>query len=181
MSQNISKTAIALNSGIYFDFAMPVSSIYEVSILDIARGLANTCRFGGQCERFYSVAEHSVLASRIAPDGFEFEALMHDAGEALLGDVPKPLKQILPDYMALERQVDASLACHFHFAYPKSDAVKELDYAMLAAEQIQVMGNGDKWAHTHGTIAADVKIEFWPPEFAYFKFMRRYKELAGKS
>lgn len=178
MSQNINRSTIALSSGAYFDFSCPNLSTDNLSIQDIARGLANTCRFGGQCNGFYSVAEHSVLVSRIAPIGFEYEALMHDAGEAVLGDIPKPLKQLLPDYMALERQVDASLAASFDFQYPKSSEVKKLDYMMLAAEQIQVMGNSDIWALTHGVAPANVKVEFWSPEVAYREFMRRYEEVA---
>src|ERR1700734_2059257 len=82
--------SIMLHSGAWFDFAAPHSSRFTIE--DIAHGLANICRYSGQCNRFYSVAEHSVLVSEIAV-GFELEALMHDAAEAFLGDITRPLKQ----------------------------------------------------------------------------------------
>ena len=64
---------------------------------DIARALANQCRFGGHTRVFYSVAQHCVIVSRVVEErGGDvedvFAALMHDAGEAYLGDMPHPLK-----------------------------------------------------------------------------------------
>src|ERR687897_2976407 len=64
---------------------------------DIARALANQCRFGGHCRTFYSVAQHSVIVSELVEQrGGDAEgavgALMHDATEAYLGDMPHPLK-----------------------------------------------------------------------------------------
>src|SRR5919204_3331113 len=64
---------------------------------DIARALANQCRFGGHCRVFYSVAQHSVIVSGVVEErGGDTEAvlagLMHDAAEAYLGDMPHPLK-----------------------------------------------------------------------------------------
>src|SRR4051812_12365507 len=73
--------SIMLQSGAWFDFAAPQSSPFTIE--DIAHGLANICRYSGQCSRFYSVAEHSLLVSDVAV-GFELEALMHDAAEAFL-------------------------------------------------------------------------------------------------
>ena len=68
---------------------------------DIARALANQCRFGGHCRVFYSVAQHSVIISRLVEErGGDvedaFAALMHDATEAYLGDMPHPLKHRSP-------------------------------------------------------------------------------------
>jgi 5'-deoxynucleotidase YfbR-like HD superfamily hydrolase len=85
---------IMLRSGAWFDFCAPASSDFTID--DIAHGLANICRYSGQCSSFYSVAEHSILVSETAK-GFEFEALLHDAAEAFLGDITRPLKQMLPE------------------------------------------------------------------------------------
>src|SRR5258708_39476115 len=84
---------IMLHSGAWFDFCAPASSCFNIE--DIAHGLANICRYAGQCKRFYSVAEHSILVSQTAK-GFEYEALLHDAAEAFVGDISRPLKQMLP-------------------------------------------------------------------------------------
>ena len=64
-------------SGRHIDFLHPVPD--EIRIGDIARGLSRACRFAGQTRTFYSVAQHSVLASRIVPEAFALEALLHEA------------------------------------------------------------------------------------------------------
>lgn len=165
--------------GHYFNFADPGAS--PIGILDIAVGLGNTCRFGGQCGRFYSVAEHCVLASQVAPDPFKFDALMHDAAEAFVGDMPKPLKEMLPDYRRIENRVAKATAERFNFAHPVPPEVKKVDRQMLAAEQRQVMGCTDDWHHTHGAQPADVTIRFLPPVAAAQLFLERFNCLQGTS
>ena len=88
-----------LQSGAWFDFLDPESS--DFAIEDIAAGLSNICRYAGQCSGFYSVAEHSLLVSEVAFD-HAYAALMHDAAEAFIGDVTRPLKQLLPDFKRIE-------------------------------------------------------------------------------
>ncbi|RYF85792.1 MAG: hypothetical protein EOO03_12755, partial [Chitinophagaceae bacterium] len=67
----------------------------DININDIATALSRIPRFGGHTCAFYSVAQHSVLVAALAPDYLKKEALLHDAAEAYLGDVIKPLKHIL--------------------------------------------------------------------------------------
>ena len=67
---------IRLRSGAWFDLLDPASS--DFTIEDIAHGLAHTCRYAGQADGFYSVAEHSILVSKVAL-GHEYAALLHDA------------------------------------------------------------------------------------------------------
>lgn len=73
----------------------------ELAVSDIAHGLAHTCRFGGQCERFYSVAQHAVFVRDLvaADESSTLQdvraAVHHDDAEAFLGDVPSPLKPLL--------------------------------------------------------------------------------------
>lgn len=68
-----------------------------ICLNDIAKGLSNICRFGGQINDFYSVAQHTLLVWRLAPGRLKPIALLHDASEAFLGDVVKPFKILLGD------------------------------------------------------------------------------------
>lgn len=72
-------------------------SIQDIRLEDIAHALSNLCRFTGHTSQFYSVAEHSVWVSYLAPGPYMADALIHDASEAYLQDIPSPLKQ-LPEF-----------------------------------------------------------------------------------
>lgn len=102
-------TRINTFSGIQFDANNPEYD--DVLLEDVAHGLSNVCRYGGQCPRFYSVAEHSVLVSNLLEYVFQanhtvqLEGLFHDAHEAYLGDIPTPLKRVLTGYEPLATKV----------------------------------------------------------------------------
>lgn len=168
---------ISLNSGDYFDFLAPEAS--PIRIEDIAHALAMTCRFGGHCEQFYSVAEHSVHVSRHVPFGMELTALLHDAAEAYCGDVVKPLKDLLPEYKILEERVEAAVFARFNCFFPLPPQVKEIDVRMLATEYRQLMVNRDEWESTRGRAALPVKIQAWGPAEAKRRFLARYHEIVG--
>ena len=67
----------------------------DVHIADIIESLSKQCRFVGHCKYFYSVAQHSVIVSNIVNEEERLAALMHDAVEAYIGDISKPLKLTL--------------------------------------------------------------------------------------
>jgi len=168
---------IALRSGAYFDFEDPHSSDFTID--DIAHGLAHICRFTGQCRQFYSVAEHSVHASRIVAPELAFEALMHDAPEAFIGDIAKPLKMLLPSYRRIEDLAERAVFQRYGLTSPLSPAVKEADRKMLRAEQAQAMRNDDHWPAYSNTDAAPITLRFWAPGAAKAMFLARFRELAG--
>jgi flavin-dependent thymidylate synthase len=76
--------------------------IEQIELTDIARALSRICRYAGHCEQFYSVAQHSVYVSGMVPPEHALCALMHDATEAYLVDIPRPLKRMLAGYTVLE-------------------------------------------------------------------------------
>jgi len=97
-----------------------------LAIEDIAHGLAHTCRFSGQCPRFYSVAEHSVRVSRMVPARDALVALLHDATEAYLSDLVSPLKALgdLAGYRAIEARLLAAIYRRFCPSWPLQDEAR---------------------------------------------------------
>ncbi|MGE8141729.1 YfbR-like 5'-deoxynucleotidase [Novosphingobium sp. NPDC080210] len=174
----ITGPVIATYSRGYFNFADPDATPLE--ILDIARGLANTCRYGGQIGRFYSVAEHSVHASHLVAEEHAYAALMHDATEAVIGDMVKPLKEILPDYQAIEERIEASIFKTHGVPNPLPQAVKVADIQMLILEKEQLKGNFDEWSWCQGVPRPQHRrLECWTPAEAFSRFMARYSQLRG--
>lgn len=165
------KPTILTVSGSYFNYEDPDSSEYTIE--DIAHALSHTCRFAGHSQEFYSVAQHCVLACAIVEDGFEFEALMHDAAEAFIGDIPSPLKILLPDFKVIEQRVEDSIAKRFGLPMGKMHPeVKKADLIMLRTEQRDIMKNNDVWHVVDGIYPhPTLKINPWPPKEAKRLFL----------
>ena len=166
---------ILLRSGRYFDFERPQDAYFTVE--DIAGALAKICRFTGQTNQFYSVAEHSVLVSRLVSREDAFAGLMHDAAEAFLGDVSSPLKALLPDYLIVERRVEAAIFERFQIPLPLPESVKRADRAMLGLEQRQLMNTADDWPITRGVDVPRFTIGCLSPGRSERLFLDRFHEL----
>lgn len=129
---------INLYSGTTIDLMNP--SPEDIKIEDIAHALSNICRFGGHTPFFYSVAEHSMLALWCAyKDGLESDArkaiLFHDATEAYLGDVVRPLKQNLDEYTEVESRMEACIGEALSIDFCKHrEAIKKYDHISLRME-----------------------------------------------
>jgi len=106
----------------------------DILIEDIAHALAFMPRYGGHTYRFYSVAEHCIRCSYMADPEIKFETLMHDATEAYLLDMMKPIKDCLADYQILEEKLQKVICEKFGLPFPMSKEVKEIDKAMLEIE-----------------------------------------------
>ena len=97
---------------------------------DIAHALSRLCRASGQFKHFYSVAQHSLNCMKEAyARGFSrrvcFAALLHDASEAYIADMPRPVKELLPDYIEIEERVQDAVLKKFGL-WPLSDEEKWL-------------------------------------------------------
>lgn len=168
---------ILLYGGTYFDFLDPAGSTFTIQ--DIAHALSQICRFGAQCRRFYSVAQHSVHVSQLVPPEHAYAALMHDAPEAFMGDMVKPLKDLLPEYRTIEDAVEAAVFARFAVPSPLSACVKEADIVMLATEQVHIMANRDDWNYTRGREPANIDLPDWPPTKAKRAFLDRFAALTS--
>lgn len=165
-------------SGNYFSFVDPERS--EFGIEDIAHALSNICRFAGHSCAFYSVAQHSVQVSMAVPRKFAFAGLLHDAAEAFLGDVARPLKQLLPDYRRLEAQITPIVLQRFGLPRDLPPAVKEADLLLLATEQRDLMpAHDDEWALLRNVTPLEHRIRPLPPQWAKQAFLARFRDLAA--
>ena len=104
---------ISTRSGVEFSIQFPVSK--AVRLEDIANGLAQCNRFVGQAPHPYSVAQHAVYLAWLFRDDRELSrwALMHDAAEAYIGDISRPLKELLPEIHPIENRILRVIAKHF--------------------------------------------------------------------
>jgi 5'-deoxynucleotidase YfbR-like HD superfamily hydrolase len=169
---------ITLASGGLFDFLDPHGS--DFTIEDIAHGLAHVCRYAGQCRGFFSVAEHSIMVSDTVAE-FAYEALLHDAAEAFIGDVTRPLKQLLPEFKRIEANVEDAIIKRFGMDPRFRKAVKKADLRVLAAEQIQVMAPGcADWAIAARIEPAPIVVRHLDPPTAKREFLDRYKRYVGQ-
>ena len=159
-----------------------------ISIDDIARALANLCRFGGHCRAFYSVAQHSCHVADFvdARGGTADEthwALLHDAAEAYLGDLPHPIKQhssLGQLYREAEERLQAVICECFGLQPTPPLVVKEVDRGMLAAERRDLMLDAWVWPELTGVEPIAIEISPWPPDRAADEFRMRHGELARR-
>lgn len=123
----------------------------QIDPRDIAHALAHLCRFTGHCTRYHSVAEHSIGVMHHVPSLYRLPALLHDATEAYLGDVSRPLKAVLPDYREIERHFEQVIRQRFGLYYSNSEPIKYADMQMLAIEREVLMPEGDdEWPCLQG-------------------------------
>lgn len=168
---------ISLRSGRYLDLADPQPD--QFTFADIAGGLSKICRFGGQVNRFYSVAEHCWHCCGLAKsDGQRLDTqvavLMHDAAEAFIGDCVKPLKIMLSEYAAIERRIEAAIAEKFCIDFDReSYVIHEIDHAVLIAERKKLFSRDEvKWTGEDDVRRVDLAIKLWIPETAESQFTR---------
>jgi hypothetical protein len=158
----------------------------QVFIEDIAHALANQCRFTGHVRRFYSVAEHSWHVSHICKVDDSRWGLLHDAAEAYICDLSRPLKHC-SDLGVLYQQTEVKIMNavreRFNLSNDQPESVHNADRAMLLREKQELLTRlpwgSDKAAWDAEGLAVDREIHCWNPDVAEEKFLRRFKDLYG--
>lgn len=151
----------------------------DIRIHDIGVALGNVCRFSGHTPWHYSVAQHSLLMSYQVPERFALEALLHDAAEAYMGDVPAPIRSGLSCYNAVMELVEAAIASKYGLVYPWPDKVIEADKRMFATECVAFGRNTKLYGMLHPAYD-DVYIERMTHAMATDRFLFRFLELAKR-
>jgi len=152
----------------------------RIDIEDIAHALSLICRFNGHTPKHLSVAEHSVNVSLHVERELRLPALLHDAAEAYLSDVPRPIKQALPEINEIDRELTAAIFEKFGLAYPFDDLIHEIDRAMCLTEARASGMNVDAWEEEY-QIEVVQDISFLTPKEAEVYFMLTFKELTGEN
>jgi hypothetical protein len=148
----------------------------DIDIRDIAHALSMKCRYGGHCIKFYSVAEHSILVSRNCYK-HRMEALLHDAAEAYLCDLPSPVKPHIVGFKGIETAVEAAIAERFGLSYPWSWEVHDVDKRILIDEAFWNMVEGPEWgAHPSGALGL-ASLPCWEPAMAERMFLEVFEQL----
>jgi uncharacterized protein len=169
------RTAILTASGFVLDLLHPDATGLPVE--DVARALAYQPRWCGATKQFYSVAEHSVMVSRLVPEALAYDALWHDCIEFIQGDWPSPLKLYLgrDDINRKLAPIEKALAHRFGFETPLEE-VKKADLVAMATELRDLLP--DAWMDW-GYLPAPMPEKIQPvgPEKALLLFLDRYDEL----
>ena len=155
-------------SGLYMNVFEPMADM--ICIEDIAHALSLQCRFAGHLPEFYSVASHSINCSLLVLEPkLRLAALMHDASEAYLVDIPRPIKPHLTNYMQTEDVLMRVIADKYGFQYPFHPAIKECDEAMLISEWEGLMLRD-----------ADFGFEIKSPEETRDEFIALFKRYSNR-
>ena len=120
----------------------------EIQIIDIAHALSLLCRANGHIRHFYSVAQHCLNCAKEAearglPADIRLACLLHDASEAYISDITRPVKRSLPQYLEFEAVLQSQIFERFrlsHLGEKEHSAVKEIDDCLLYYELLDLMG-----------------------------------------
>jgi hypothetical protein len=156
----------------------------DVDIFDIAHALAFQCRYTGHVKRFYSVAEHSYHISHAVSPENALWGLLHDASEAYLCDIPRPLKRTPAFgklYKEYEDQLTQCICIKFGLPFAEPTEIKEMDTRILFNEREALLSASVReWGLTGDPIPGLI-IRAWTPEVAEIMFLTRFRELVGEN
>lgn len=150
----------------------------DIDPVDIAHALSNLCRFGGHVDRFYSVAEHCYLLSYSVSPENALHALLHDATEAYVVDVPRPVKQYLANYKDLETGIWLAIAERFGIDPTMPAEVHQHDTRILLDERAALLPRAEVGAWSMDDMQPlNVNIRALPPLEIEQAYARRLTEL----
>jgi 5'-deoxynucleotidase YfbR-like HD superfamily hydrolase len=136
----------------------------DIKIIDIAWSLSyHATRWFGKGHTFFPVSQHCCQAFDLASDKNKLAALLHDASEAYLLDLPKPIKGRMPEYQRIEDNLMLAIADKFGFEYPLNEEVKRIDRVLLEDEWVYYVQKNTK--------------HIWDGQTAMSGFLKRFNKL----
>ena len=157
----------------------------EIDMDDISHVLSYQCRFGGNVNKFHSVAQHSLEVQQLLSEydtNTQFAGLMHDAQEAYMTDLPTPIKVLLPDYSTMEERLAQKIRDKYDINYGRkeSDLVNNADKVSLMTEIEELIPSklGDKTLNYKADDSIrDLVREKIEPEDVKKRFEKMFNEL----
>jgi len=157
---------------------------YPFDLEDFAQPLSLLCRFVGHISKFYSVGEHCIhVASLLESRGYNPQTvwfgLIHDAGEAFIGDISRPLKHLVEDTIRpIEEKILKGICVNYKVNYTNVDreAVHTADLDLCSTEALKLLPHDpiEDW-HLIGTPIVSIDLPCWTPE----ETKERYYSLFG--
>lgn len=165
-------------SGKRFDLFEPDADMIDPR--DISHSLAHLCRFNGHTREFYSVAQHSCIVAELVPEEHKLAALLHDAPEAYLGDMTRPLKQWISTFQHFEDCVWWRVCEHFGIAPELPTCIYKADLIALATERRDLMPTDPAiWDCLVGIEPMVEIIRPWPAAEARLTYHQRLMDQLG--
>lgn len=178
-------------------------SVDDLDIEAVAHALSHQCRFNGFTSRHYSVAEHSfhvshIVQARCMAEGWtnpeavreaSLQGLLHDATEAYLIDIPRPLKSAFPEYKAIESRLNEVVCQKWGVPTTMHPYVFEADMRICVTEKLALLSpdglERPEWAdlnrnfkpYTNGEVT--ITTNDVHPADARRMFLARFKVLHG--
>lgn len=168
----------------------PGMAVLDINIYDIAHSLARICRFNGHTVKHYSVAQHSVHVSDALETYYKDDhpdrldalkwGLLHDAAEAYIGDIPRPIKKLLGQTIVdIETDLLMKIAERFDLPWPIPASIHEVDNRLLYTEKRDLLQVDVDWGYV--PVEQPFSWHVFPQtiEGAWWRFMDRFAELFG--
>lgn len=154
----------------------------DIDIQDIAHALSLQCRFSGHTKKHYSIAQHCVLVNLNCPAFYQLWGLLHDASEAYLLDLPRPIKHRCgyETYRADEERCMQAVSARFGLSLTMPECVRRADELLLVTEARDLMAPlapGWRFQVANGYTALEEKIVPWDMRLAEIRFLERFATL----
>ena len=180
-------TILTTSSGIDIDITAPREE--DIIITDIAHSLSMICRYNGTTKYHYSVAQHCIAVTKVVAKlggGVEAQlyALLHDATEAYICDIPRPLKEMLPDYRAIEHNLNIVIMSKMgllDISDKDKDIVAAVDYNIVYDEVSEVLESMPSWMNQYESVTTDRTLfRVKPSHIVRDEWLALYNDLIDK-
>lgn len=148
---------------------LPNCEPHSIDIEDIAHALSLSPRFAGHIKQHYSVAEHSMQVASLVQQPQRLQALLHDATEAYICDIPTPFKRLMPQYKVFEDDLWNAVSLQFGVPFDLHPDVKYADRVMLLTERDYLKDKFEPWSDEYENTP---RLKKWKPMRMWFGLRR---------